>query len=305
MTNDATGFSIGVDVGASSTRVGLVDSTGAIVEQRTRPTHPSGSWQQFVARLAEDVNSIQNRSTVRDHGRSPVGLALPGTLDLDRTMVVRCTGIPALEAIPVAADLAKRVIAKVRLLTDADAATWGEYSARTFRPRRFVHLRLGTGVACGAVIDGQLQRLDSDRTQHLDSLVVERGPQAQACTCGLSGCLETVASGAALLQEAGRLGFGDDLCGVERAIVDGNDSALRFVGTAAVRVVVALKNLVDEFRPDVICVGGGVLAHLPALEAEILQCGRAALPNLCIESARLGDDAGIIGAASLAASVSL
>lgn len=304
MIDGACGFAIGVDIGATSTRIGLVDSSGAMVERLAYSTRVDVSTACFISRLAGDVTAIRNRWPVRTVERFPLGLGVPGTLDRDRNTVVRCVGIPSLEGVALAKDLAERINADVSLWTDAEAATWGEYSAQTPRPRRFVHLRLGTGIGCGAVLDGQLQRLDANRTTHLEALVVDHGADAVQCICGLCGCLETVASGAALLQQAARLGFGDGLSGVEQATADGNESALNLVANAARYVVTAINNLGHQFRPDVICVGGGVVDHLPALRSAILRYAAERLPALRIEPARLGDDAGVLGAARLASRVS-
>ncbi|MCH7871267.1 MAG: ROK family protein, partial [Planctomycetes bacterium] len=174
--------------------------------------------------------------------------------------------------------LSARVDADARLCTDAEAATWGEYSAPAFRARRFVHLRLGTGIGCGVVLDGRLQRLDLDRTTHLEALVVDHGEDAALCGCGLRGCLELVASGEVLLQQ--------DASGIAERVTPA--------------IITALENLTRQFDPEVIVIGGGVLSRFGALQDSIMRSADLSLNLAPIECARLGDDAGVIGAARVA-----
>lgn len=300
MSNSASEFVVGIDVGATSTRIGLVDPTGVILDRVSRPTDRNASADGFVERLADDVGTLLTRTRVHRGGRVRLGLAVPGTLDRDRKIVTRSVLLPAIEHASIADDLSARVGADVSLWTDAEAATWGEYSARALRVQRFVHLRLGTGIACGVVLDEELQRLDESRTTHLDALVVDRGEDAAPCACGLRGCLELVASGTALLNEAAQLGLGHDLTELERAAAGGDAKALELIERAAQSVTIALDNLTSRFKPDVIVIGGGVVARFAVLRDAILRSAEQFASMAPITCARVGDDAGIIGAARLA-----
>lgn len=298
MSSRSSEFAVAIDIGATSTRVGLVDHSGVILDRVVRPTDRDASVARLVSRLADDVVTLLERTHVKIGGRVQLGLAVPGALDRNRKSVARSVALPALQHAPIAEVLSTRVGAEVSLCTDAEAATWGEYSARAPQARRFVHLRLGTGVACGAVLDGQLQRLDLNRTTHLETLVIDHREDAAPCVCGLRGCLELVASGAVLLNEAAQLGLGHDLTRVDLAAANRDETALKLIERVAQSVTIALDNLTNRFQPEVIVIGGGVISRLPALRDAIVRRTHASIAP--IEYAQLGDDAGIIGAARLA-----
>ncbi len=221
----------------------------------------------------------------------PVGIAVPGTLDHDRRTVLRSVNLPLLDGRAIGQELALRIEPSQgtpALFTDAETATWGEFASRRLPPSRglqparptvrdtqthtpdvFVHLRLGSGVACGLVIDGVLQRLDAGRTTHLDVLVIDDRPDAPMCCCGRRGCLETIASGMALQERATGLGCTDELPGLQRLWEAGEDAAMGVVRQVAEALAVAISNLRDVFRANVICIGGGVTEHLPAVWQEL------------------------------------
>jgi len=209
-------IAIGIDVGGTQTRVGAVDDGDRIVAIRRCETVRDADGSALVDRLVRTIDEVLSDSRDERDVAVPIGMALPGLLDRDRRLVVRSVSLPCLEGKPIADELTQQTAHPVYLATDAEAATWGEYTARSPRPRDFVHLRLGTGIGCGAVVNGELQRLDLDRSGHLDELVIDDGPRAEdapwrapTCPCGKRGCLETVASGPALSQRTMRSGFAE------------------------------------------------------------------------------------------------
>ena len=386
---------IGIDVGGTTTRIAAVDSAGRpLASHRTSTPADPGEFFNLLSRAA--LRLSKEAASQRGEHVERVGLAVPGLLDRDRSAVRRSVALPWLEGRAVAAEFTGVSGLPCVLLTDAEAATWGEYAAKSPAPTRFVHLRVGTGIACGAVLDGELQRLDLDRTTHLELLVVDDGPEARPCACGLRGCLETIASGRALAELAHRAAFADRpdfadhtasvlpplprgerggfhpplpkgdrggshppvpkgdrgwfhpplprgeqggsqppltrgkqggsqrplargeeggfrytndenaLAGLNDAWQRGDEIATAIVQRAADALVQAYGNLAVAFRPNVVCVGGGVTEALPGLfpMTARLFCARTwttpGVPDISIEPARLGDDAGLLGAALLA-----
>lgn len=319
-------IAIGIDVGGTWTRVAAVDPAGRVLVKQRQTTPVDGPGNALLQLVGEMFFGLLRDADI-DRGKiRAAGLALPGVLDPDREVLVRSVSLPFLEGWPVLRDLSEKLRCSLTMVTDAEAATWAEYAARVPRPRRFVHLRLGTGIACGVVSDGQLQRLDEGRTSHLPVLVVDTGPNAKACRCGRSGCLETVASGPTLLERAGRAGYADGLAQMQLAWQHKETPARDVITQSAAALTAGFGNLAVDFRPDVISVGGGVVAVLPALfeEAVSRYAAPVAAPQeshifprgdgggsrtprtdddlgaVTIEPASLGDDAGVIGAALLA-----
>ena len=270
---------------------------------------------QAVGEVVEEA--VDRACDVRVAG---VGLALPGILDHARRQLVQSLNVPFLQGRPVADELAERVGYPIRLLTDAEAAAWAEYTAYTSgkltnakrsrggKPtaRSFVHLRIGTGIGCGLIADGEIQRLDAGRSGHLEVLIIDNGPGARVCQCGKRGCLETVVSGRVLHERTlklhgdvrapsvtepraaplyakrqgsartdiriqgadpcrhGDTGFGDAIATLQRKWEHGDNAARTIVDDASKALAAALANIIEQFDPEVISIGGGVVSALPA-----------------------------------------
>ncbi len=225
-------IAMGIDVGGTYTRVGAVDidaSCGPELVTRCCATisrdHGNILIDWIVGAVGEVAEEAAKHPTARratggQNARvAGVGLALPGILDPNRRRLVRSVNLPFLQDRAIGDELAERTGYPVQLVTDAEAATWAEYAAYTsskltnpersrgLKPaaRCFVHLRIGTGIGCGLVVNGDVQRLDVNRSGHLDVLIIDHGADAPPCPCGKRGCLETVASGRVLHQRTLKL----------------------------------------------------------------------------------------------------
>lgn len=294
-------FTIGIDLGGTSIRAAAIDPEGRIVSLRRAPTPRSAD--DFREWIVDAVHQLR-KETAHDTAVA-VGLALPGVLDAKRGMVNRCVNLPFLEGRELRDELSVRTGLAVTVMTDADAATWGEYSACAPRPRSFVHLRLGTGIACGIVVDNRLQSTDPERTTHWKVLVVDDRPEAVACPCGLRGCLETIASRPALEVRATQIGLVNGLVGLQQAWERDEPAARDMVDGASRAVAAAIRNLRSQIpNGEVVCLGGGVITALSCLIEQTAKhlglsdddCTR----YFAVHSSRLGDDAGVLGAAMLA-----
>lgn len=310
METDPQDIRFGLDIGGTSLRVAGVDRTGLILAKERWARDPSTDRSGFLDALVAGTLRVSARLGVDCPAGAAVGVAVPGTLDAERRGIVRSVNLPFLEGYELAEALAVRLGRRTRLFTDAEAAAWGEYLACPTPPDRFVHLRLGTGVGCGVVLDGKLQRIDLGRTNHLEELVVDSKVNMPCCPCGRRGCLETMASGAALADRAAACGFSGGLTGLQEAAASGDDAATALLDDVAEAVAIVIDRLTDRFSPKVLVLGGGVIDHLPDLFERILQRYRTRLeqsdplkPQL--QRARRGDDAGVVGAAMLAAMVSI
>jgi len=316
-------LAFGVDIGGTHTRLAVVDARGHIHARRRWSTSETQTPEELIRRLADAIRqwAVGGGAAI---AQAPIGLAVPATLDESRERVVRCVNLPFLEGQGIGNALGHRANRRVTLCTDAEAATWAEYVARVSgddddphvtRVNRFAHLRIGTGIACGAVIDGTPVRLDQDRRTHLPFLVVDDSSMALPCRCGLCGCLETIASGAALEASAREIGFPEGLDGLQaawRRISAPSSSrgpadrdVVELLERTGSAVAQAIDNLVRHFQASVVCVGGGVVDRAPSLMSRAIAPfnGIARPPDAGapgVERALLGDDAGVIGAALLA-----
>ena len=304
MSDPKRNCAIGVDIGGTSVRLGLVGGDGTVAYVQREPGGRGLTRDALVELVREGV---RNANAVEEHGDGSlrVGVAVPGILDEERRSVVRAVNVPALEGWDVRGALATGAGVAARLFTDAEAATWAEFAARRAAHTCFAHLRLGSGAAFGVVRGQEPLRLDRGRTQHLDFLVADATESARPCACGRRGCLETIASGPSLIRAAADAGFAS-LSDVQAGFDNGQAAAATLVLHAAEAICTALENIADRFAPAVVSLGGGVIEAVPALARETTTTwnarvrGRVSCLRMEIVPSALGDRAGVIGAALLA-----
>lgn len=303
---------IGIDVGGTAIRAGRVTPDGRILARRAHSTPPT--LPGLMRWIADSIHEL-TETTSPDGAPAPttrpapvVAVALPGILNEAGTALLRCVNLPYLENVPLTDALKATCSEEVYLLTDADAATWGEYSVLHPPPPRFAHLRLGTGVALGVVAEGRCLRLPRDGLHHLDLLVVDDGPGARLCRCGRRGCLEAYVGrrredsvladmppAEALRRCVARL---RDRLGAETVICLGGGGLNAVTHSADTRAA----------RPEIRDRGSGIgdqgsetgdrspaSGDRPPVEVTGAQgCDPLDLPGVI--RAQLGDDAGLIGA---------
>lgn len=287
---------IGIDIGATTTRIALVDSGGGILDKRATPTpHHANARDQLGQWLVEHCAELAQR------GARAIGVAVAGLADVDRKAVTRCVNIEYVEGDWLPRLLQEQTKLRVHLHTDIDAATWAEYTAHG-RACRFAHLRIGTGVGLGVVIDDKLLPIEPGRSTHARALVVDERDDAPACPCGLRGCLEQTVGGPAVTAATESIGVSGGLRALQQAAEQADAPALALIDALADPVLLAIETLRRAYDIEVLALGGGVIDHLPAMGKciERRTAERFARPPadpFHLARARLGDGAGVIGAA--------
>lgn len=189
------GVVIGVDVGGTTVRAAKVDDVGRIAARRAFPSHAEEAslpadeaFEQFIFRLVGAIRELLGGSADAP-GSCVVGIAVPGPVDTTTETVRRCTNLSFLNGRTLGGVIAARTGIEVVLMTDIAAAARAEQAAIGAESGRFGHLRFGTGIGY-VEFDGLIPvELLRDGDAHLD--VLRAGSAfAQVCVCGLSGCLE-------------------------------------------------------------------------------------------------------------------
>ncbi|GAB2680282.1 ROK family glucokinase [Thalassiella azotivora] len=315
---DRTGGSaIGVDVGGTKIAAGVVAPDGTIVA-RTRRQTPAQDPEAIESAVAEAVAELR-----AEHEVHAVGVAAAGYIDATCSTVLFAPNL-AWRDEPLREELEARTGLPVHVENDANAAAWGEFRFGTARDvDDMVLLTVGTGLGGGVVVDGNLLRGAHGVAAELGHVRVV--PDGLRCGCGSKGCWEQYASGSALVREARALarsgalpgarllelagGDPDAITGpqVTQAAQEGDPAGQelladlgRWLGEGAASVVAVLD-------PALVVVGGGV-AHAGDLLLEPMRSAfrrhltaRGYRPEARIAPASLGNDAGMVGAADLAA----
>ncbi|SDN60317.1 ROK family protein [Allokutzneria albata] len=309
-------LTVGVDVGGTSVRAGVVDVHGSILDTAVAPT-PSGEAPLEDAIIAE-VKELASR-----HQVTALGLAVAGFVTADRRGV-RFAPHLAWRNADVAERISGRLGMPVVLEHDANAAALAEYRFGAARGTRVAALvALGTGIGGALLIDGEIFRGGYGVAPELGHLRVV--PDGRPCPCGKRGCWERYCSGTALAATAVEMLARDPGCStllareaagdmravtgrkVAGAALDGDPLAQRAMDELARWLGQGLALVADVYDPEVIVIGGGVSQSAPLFLDDArehyasLVTGAGHRPLARIRTAQLGDDAGIVGAASLAA----
>jgi glucokinase len=315
------GLAIGIDIGGTKVAGGMVDAGGNVIHRARRDTPDRSKSPSVVegtiVEVVTELMQFAGTETV-----AAVGIGAAGFVAADRATVVFAPHLSWRHE-PLQAALQKRVAAPIFVDNDANAAVWAEWKFGAAQGQTHVMMiTLGTGIGGGILINGQVQRGRFGIAGEFGHMQVV--PAGHRCECGNRGCWEQYASGNALVREARSLfsanspiasdlldivgGVVDNLTGplITQAARDGDPTARELLAEIGNWLGVGIANLAAAFDPGMFVIGGGVSAAgelllAPARETFKRQlAGRGYRPEALIVGARLGNDAGLIGAADLA-----
>jgi glucokinase len=308
-------LAIGVDIGGTKVAGGVVDEDGQVLdrERRDTPGQDAGSTETVIVEVV--------RALAARHEVAAVGIGAAGWIANDHATVLFSPHL-AWRNEPVRGALADRIPLPLIVENDANAAAWAEYRFGVAQGQRVVVcVTLGTGIGGGLVVDGKVFRGAYGIACEYGHMTLV--PDGRRCACGNLGCWEMYASGRALARDARELarespvaaaamldlaGSVDALEGpvVTAAAAAGDPAASSICTTMGRWLGRGLANLAAVLDPSMFVIGGGVSAAgdilvRPAREefAHSLT-GRGFRPVAAIETAALGPDAGLVGAADLA-----
>ncbi len=307
---------IGVDIGGTKLAAGLVDDRLQIHQRLQR----SMRGQDTPALLDTIAGAVQELVNTAPSEIAAVGFGIPSLIDRRSGTSVIAVNLP-LTDIRFGALMAERLDMPVFVDNDGNVAALAEHRAgAAVGVDHMVLIGLGTGIAGGLILNGELYRGSIGSGAELGHMVIDiNGPPCQG-NCPNHGCFEAMASGTALAREARRIAAEQPASALGQALLEGREldgplvTELAHDGDLAAREVlqligerlgVALANFVNIFNPEMIVVGGGVMgAGEMLLEPARVEVQRRALPPsrdiVRIVAAEFGHEAGMVGAAALA-----
>lgn len=307
---------IGVDIGGSKLVAGAIDDELNIYERVLHPA-PNGSQALVLDSLTEAVQEVAAGVAGEV---AAVGFGIPCMMDHSRGVAVMAIHLPLVD-LAFADVMAERLGMPVFADNDANVAMLAEHRFGAARgARHALMLTLGTGVGGGLIFNDELYRGAVGAAAELGHMVIEiDGPPCQG-NCPNRGCLETLTSGSALAREAlgvaqanpdstlGRaLNAGTPITGalVTELALTGDPLAVELITLIGTRLGVGIANYVNILNPEVVVVGGGVIAAgelllAPAREVVATRCLRPNRDDVRIVRAHFGADSGMVGAAALA-----
>jgi glucokinase len=305
---------IGVDLGGTKMLLGVVDRGSKVLWESREASH-GHSENELVEMLVREVAEARAAKPDVDS----IGLGIPATINHDKGIAISAVNLP-LDNLPIREIVSERTGLPVAVDNDANVAALAEHLYGAARgAENAVMLTIGTGIGGGLILDGEVYRGAAGAGAELGHTVIAMdGPRCQG-NCPGRGCIETLASGTALGREgrlaaerepdstlATMLADGREIEGraITEAALGGDRTAIGVFELIGRRLGVALTSFANIFEPEVIVLGGGVMAAGDLLlEAARRELSERALPPMNrtpVVAAELGPDAGMIGAAAMA-----
>ena len=276
--------------------------------------------QSVINRIFSAIDHLLSLRNIEPAKLDSISIAAAGVIDFDKGVITASPNLPGWYDIPLRGIVREKYGVNTFLINDADAAALGEHRFGAGKGvNTLVYLTVSTGIGGGIIINGKLHTGLHGSAGEIGHMTIDvNGPK---CNCGNVGCWETLASGTAMAKEAiRRISQGEKSSLTE--IVDGKienitaeevslaaqggDSlALEVISKVATYLGVGMVNLVNIFDPEMIIVGGGMakmgdLLLSPARQVVRERAFTLSAQAVRIVPAKLGDDAGVLGAAVFA-----
>lgn len=316
-------YLVGIDLGGTKVLAALIDDKGRIVAEKKMATEAAQGAEKVVSRIAKAIKAVIKDADIAAKEVLAVGVGAPGPLNPETGVILNAPNLPGWRDVPLAKMLEKETGLPTYIENDVNAGTYGEYKLGAGRGvKDIVGIFVGTGVGGGLIVGGKLRsgyRHVAAEVGHI--IILADGP---ACGCGNKGCLEALASRTAIVRDimfaiqSGRPSVIAELSGgkaenvtsgvLVEAVRRGDALTLEVLGRAQYYLGILVADVVNFFDPEMVILGGGVVE---AFGDEFLQpirqtargcfIAKHEMERVKIVSAELGDYAGVLGAAMLAA----
>jgi glucokinase len=309
---------IGVDLGGTKTKIGIVDDKGQIICSGTIITDPSHDYKVIMKDIIAEIERLLKQQNLTAKAVQAIGIGVPGLVDYEKGRVIYCTNLSWYD-VDAAFYLREHFNIPVYIENDATAAAYAEsLFGSTKEARSSVFLTIGTGIGGGIIINKKIIRGAHGVGSEIGHMVI--GENFYDCNCGRNGCFETLASASAMvryaLHQLDRHEINSSLQSIYREkgqleakdifdhAASGDALASETVNRTAKYLAIGIANIYNFLDPEIIAIGGGVSKADDSFFRLVRNLVKKMTLVDCIEYGRivraeLGNDAGIIGAAFL------
>ena len=309
-------YYIGIDLGGTFIKGGIVDDLGNILISDKVPTESENGAGRVALNISNLCKALLEQVNMTASDIVGIGMGVPGMIDSAKGEVVYSNNL-GWEHFFISEEVEKQTGLPVKIANDANVAALGETKFGCGKDyNNTVMLTLGTGVGSGIIINGKLFEGNRSAGAELGHSVIVAG--GEQCTCGRKGCLEAYASATALIRDTKRAMLADrqskmwEIGSIENVTgktafdyKDTDESAKSIVDGYIEKLGVGITNIANEFRPEAVILGGGVCTQGDNLTKPLQDYvnkeifAREKGPQVKILTASLGNRAGILGAVAL------
>lgn len=312
-------YAIGVDLGGTYTKLALVDGRGRLFYKASLRTADYSAKDELIDAIVYEIERILKKARLSFKGLLGIGIGVPGLVDFERGFIYYLTNVRGWDNVSLKKILEVRLKTEVLIDNDVNLMALGEYKFGAGRgAKNLVCLTLGTGVGGGIIIDGKIYRGSSSVAGEIGHMPLKE--EGLACNCGSFGCFERYVGNKYIVAEIkdkikegkptlikrlvkGKLSSITPET-ISYAAKRGDRLAIAFWREIGKRIGIMLSGIINLLNPERIIIGGGIAnAGKMLFEAIRDAVDERALPiskrTVKIVKAKLGADAGIVGAAAL------
>lgn len=311
---------IGVDFGATNTRIGVVARDGKIIGKKTIPTYSTRGKKFIIERLIDELKGSISTLTLKGIKVLALGIGIAGIIYIKKGIVAFSPNMPAWRMVPLKRIVARRLKLPVFIENDANAAAIGEgWLGAGKGIRNFVCITLGTGIGGALVLDGRIVHGADGMAGEIGHITVN--PDGPLCNCGNNGCLETYSSATGIIRmakEALKTGGSSNLLTITggnlekltsqmiaNAAKSGDPISMEIMDKAGAYLGIGLADLVNLLNMELVIFSGGMLDLWDDFKKKVnMEIIRRAynIPakRLKFKKAKLGEMSGVVGSAKIA-----
>jgi glucokinase len=311
---------IGVDLGGTKIKIGMVDEDGRIVTSGIIDTDPSHDDKVIMKDMTVEIERLIKQQGLQVKDIKSIGIGVPGLVDYEKGSIIYCTNLSwyNVEAVTY---LKEHFNIPVHIENDATVAAYAEsLFGSTKSAKDSVFLTIGTGIGGGIIIDKQIIRGSHGAGSEIGHMVI--GENFYDCNCGRNGCFETLASATAMIKYAlHKMNGKETVSSLQKIYIEkgqleakdifeqaalGDELSIETVERMTKYMAIGIANIYNILDPEIIAIGGGVskagdnffdmvrskVKKMTLVDSDSIDYGK-------IVRAELGNDAGIIGAAFL------
>lgn len=306
---------VGADIGGTTIKTGICNEQGDLLHTLEGPTESDKGGEAIVNNVVKYAREVVEASSYQWEQVGGVGVGTAGFLDIPNGIIKFSNNLNVRD-LPLKQMLEERLQTTVKVNNDANVAALGEAWAGAGRGiDNCVCYTLGTGVGGGIIINGKIYEGFSGMAGELGHMAIVPDLEAIQCTCGMTGCLETVSSATGIIRmakDAVERGDRTSLALVSnimaKEVIDaakaGDEVAVRIVNRAAFYLGKSMAAVAIVVNPERFIIGGGVAKAGEFLFEQIRDVFKKYTPaqardGVEIVAATLGNNAGVVGAAGL------